>query len=184
MTWIVITCIFFLLFFYFSFATFFLERCYRLNKNQAIFHSSSFCKKIIVAIEGLVKPSDCYCFVASLTVLATVHLFRSVLVWQNDTTSYFSVSLKFGACYIMGQWGEFKILLYCYHLLFWHFFVVFHHKICVFIIFTFFDKVSNFCNRILTNQKQEFACWEFRCNILMGLRLRLRNCAAWKLVFP
>ena len=30
-------------------------------------------------------------------------------VCQNDTTSYFSVSLKFGACYITGQWWEFKM---------------------------------------------------------------------------
>ena len=37
------------------------------------------------------------------------------------------------------------------------FFVVFHHKICVFIILiSFFDEVSNFRNRILTNQKREF----------------------------
>ena len=34
--------------------------------------------------------------------------------------------------------------------------VVFHHKICVFIIFiSFFDEVSNFRNSILTNQKRE-----------------------------
>ena len=33
---------------------------------------------------------------------------------------------------------------------------VFHHKICVFIIFiSFSDKVSNFRNKILTNQKRE-----------------------------
>ena len=36
------------------------------------------------------------------------------------------------------------------------FFVLFHHKICVFIIFiSFFDEVSNFHNRLPTNQKQE-----------------------------
>ena len=36
------------------------------------------------------------------------------------------------------------------------FFLCFSPKICVFIIFIpFFDKVSNFCNRILTNQKRE-----------------------------
>ena len=35
--------------------------------------------------------------------------------------------------------------------------VVFHHKICLFIIFiSFFDKVSNLHNRILTNQKHKF----------------------------
>ena len=34
--------------------------------------------------------------------------------------------------------------------------VVFHRKICVFIIFiSFFDEVSSFCNKILTNQKHE-----------------------------
>ena len=44
-----------------------------------------------------------------------------------------------------------------YYVLFWHFFVVFHHKICVFIIFiSFSGKVSNFRNRILTNQKREW----------------------------
>ena len=49
---------------------------------------------------------------------------------------YFSVSLNFGVCYITVQWGEFttKNATLCFHLLFWHFFVVFHHKICVFII--------------------------------------------------
>ena len=49
---------------------------------------------------------------------------------------YFSVSLNFGVCYITGQWSEFttKNATLCFHLLFWHFFVVFHHKICVFII--------------------------------------------------
>ena len=36
------------------------------------------------------------------------------------------------------------------------FFVVFHHKICVLIIFIyFFDEVSNFRNRMLNNQKRE-----------------------------
>ena len=30
---------------------------------------------------------------------------ESVFVWQNNATSYFSVSLKFGACYMTGQWG-------------------------------------------------------------------------------
>ena len=36
------------------------------------------------------------------------------------------------------------------------FFVDFHQKMCVFIIFiSFFDEVSNFRNRILTNQKPE-----------------------------
>ena len=69
----------------------------------------------------------------------------------------FSVSLKFRAYYITGQWGEFinkwyLMLLYT----FLAFFAVFYHKMCVFIIFvSFFDEVSNFLNMILTNQKRE-----------------------------
>ena len=49
---------------------------------------------------------------------------KSVFHWQFLITSIFSVSLKFRVCYIKGQWGAF--------------FVVFHHKICVFIIFVSF----------------------------------------------
>ena len=65
----------------------------------------------------------------------------------------FSVFLKFGAYYITGQWGEFIKQCYLMHLCTF----VFHHKICVFIIFiSFFDEVSNFRNRILTNQKWEY----------------------------
>ena len=48
-----------------------------------------------------------------------------------------SISLKFGACYIMGQWGEFRIknATICLHILFWYSFsVVFYYEICVFII--------------------------------------------------
>ena len=66
----------------------------------------------------------------------------------------FSASLKFGACYIAGQCGYF--LKKCYWILLctlMAFFFVFHHKICVFIIFiSFSDKLSNFFNRILTNR--------------------------------
>ena len=79
----------------------------------------------------------------------------SVFFWPNIATSYFSVSLKFGALCITGQWDGFRIkrqfffIFYffkkrqrlCLHLLFWHSFVVFYHKICVFIIFiSFFDE--------------------------------------------
>ena len=81
-----------------------------------------------------------------------------------------SVSLKFRACYITGQWGEFRVknATICLHILFWYFFVVFHHKICVFIIFiSFFDKVSNFCNRILTNQKRELVVSNCRRNCML-----------------
>ena len=44
------------------------------------------------------------------------------------------------------------------------FFAFFHHKICVFIIFvSFFDKVSNFRNSILTNQKRELVVSNWWC---------------------
>ena len=64
----------------------------------------------------------------------------------------------------------------CYYTIF----VVFRHKIYVFIIFiSFFDKVSNFRNRILTNQKRELVVsncqWNCMCNSIRisGFRLRL-----------
>ena len=51
-----------------------------------------------------------------------------------------------------------KMLVDAFIYFFWHFVVVFYHKICVFIIFiSFFDEISNFHNRILTNQKRELA---------------------------
>ena len=71
----------------------------------------------------------------------------------------FSVPLKFGAYYITGQWGQFiiKILLNAFISLLGNFVCFFfHHKICVFIIFiSFFNEVSNFRKRMLTNQKHE-----------------------------
>ena len=54
------------------------------------------------------------------------------------------------------KWVQTKYSTLCFHLLFWHDFVVFHHKFCVFIILiSFYDNVSNFRNRILTNQKHK-----------------------------
>ena len=47
-----------------------------------------------------------------------------------------------------------QLSIYIY--IFGIFVVVFHQKICVFIMFiSFFDEVSNFHNRILTKQKPE-----------------------------
>ena len=57
-----------------------------------------------------------------------------------------------------------------FHLLFWHFFVIFHHQNCGFIIFiSFFDELSNFCNRILTKQKQEFVVQNCQWNCKVKL---------------
>ena len=92
----------------------------------------------------------------------------------------FSVSLKSGAYYISGQWGEFiKIcyLMLSYTLLaFFSFFsfsfvfvclFVFRHKICVFIIFiSYFDELWNFRNRMLTNQKHELVVSQCQRNCM------------------
>ena len=52
------------------------------------------------------------------------------------------------------------------------FFVVFHHKICVFIILiSFFDEVSNFRNRILTNQKHEFVVSTCQQNCMSYIKI-------------
>ena len=61
-----------------------------------------------------------------------------------------------------------------------YFVVVFHWKICIFIIFIFFfyDKVSNFRNRILTNQKLELLkrnCQWKRMNMPVGSNFSSSN---------
>ena len=56
--------------------------------------------------------------------------------------------------------------------IFWHRFVVFHQKNCfhhfhfifLFIYFFFLDEVSNFHNRILTDQKPELVIRHCQCN--------------------
>ena len=59
------------------------------------------------------------------------------------------------------------MLLYVF-LYFLALFDVFHHKVCVVIIFiSFFDKVSNFHNRILTNQKQELVIRNCQWNYML-----------------
>ena len=62
-------------------------------------------------------------------------VYGSVFHWQFLITYIFSVSPKFRACYITGQWGEFTVknaTLYL-NILSWHFFAIFHQNICVFI---------------------------------------------------
>ena len=69
-----------------------------------------------------------------------ISLLWSVLRWQFLITYIFSVSLKFQACYFMGQWGEFTVkntTLYL-NILSLHFFFVFHQKKLCFYRFHFF----------------------------------------------
>ena len=69
-----------------------------------------------------------------------ISLLWSVFRWQFLITYIFSVSLKFQACYFMGQWGEFTVkntTLYL-NILSLHFFFVFHQKKLCFYRFHFF----------------------------------------------
>ena len=77
---------------------------------------------------------------------------------STNQLHFLPLSLKFGAWYMTGQWDELRIknATLCFHIFFWHFFVAFHHKSYVFIIFiSFLDEVLNFRNRILINQKYD-----------------------------
>ena len=98
-----------------------------------------------------------YIYREKTIVLQYLILLQSVFHWQFLFTYIFFASLKFGACYITGQWGKFRVknATLCLHN-FCGIFLLFFIKKIVFIIFTFFsDEVSNFRNKILTNLKQE-----------------------------
>ena len=83
--------------------------------------------------------------------------------WRFLITYIFSVALKFLTCYITDKWDEFtvkiRMLLYTdIHILSWQFFFFFCFLLFIYIfiiLISFFDKVSNFHNRIPTNQKLE-----------------------------
>ena len=63
------------------------------------------------------------------------------------------------------------MLSYTFLAFFFVFFFVFHYKICVFIIFiSFFDEVSNFRNRILTNQKHESTATHCQRNCMKHMK--------------
>ena len=78
---------------------------------------------------------------------------KSVFHWQILTNYIFSGSLMLGACYITGQWNDFRVTNgnSCYIHLF-GIYCCFFIKKCGFIIFLFHEE-SNFCYRISTNQK-------------------------------
>ena len=89
--------------------------------------------------------------------------------WQFHITYFFSVPLKFWACYIAVQWGDFKVknVTLCLHILSWHSFLVFSPKNC-FCNFHFFfgDEASHFQNTVLTNQKIEWVIRNFHCKCM------------------
>ena len=66
-------------------------------------------------------------------------------------------SLKFGACYITVQWVEFRVKNATLCL----------QKNCFYHFHLYFDKVSNFSNRILTNQKPELVIKNCQWNCML-----------------
>ena len=89
-----------------------------------------------------------------------------MFIWQNDT-NIFSLSpwnLEHESVWLVHKKMLFNTFMYFFGI----FFFVFHHKICVFIIFiSFSDKVSNFRNRILTNQKRELVVSNCQLNCML-----------------
>ena len=110
---------------------------------------------------------------------------------NNDKITYlkFSVSVKYGAFYISGQWGEFKtktllyvfIYFFGFLLLLLLFFIIKFVFLSFSFFFFFFDEASNFRKRILINQKQELVVqncqWNcmFKRNICSGVPLQLSH---------
>ena len=122
--------------------------------------------------------------VSNVIDIMTITFFsKSVFHWQLFITYIFSVSLKFQACYITGQWGEFTVKNATLHvlILFWHFFLFLIKKLCFFRFhFFFFDEVSNFRHRILTNQKPKHVIRSCHCNCIQKTRW---SAFVWKACF-
>ena len=151
---------------------------YKTNVQCPIFKNylwfADFFKGFLILCQSCQDMLQLQTFLKFLLLLSQNQL-SQIMTWKRFLTDiYFSTSLKFGACYITGQWGKFKIknaTLYC-HLLFWHFDVVFHQKICLFIIFiSFYDEVSDFHKIILTNQKHELVVQNYHWNCIKETKL-------------
>ena len=121
-------------------------------------HSKSFGKRVISWPWSISKYSKRQYFRQKLTSHIKVCSPNKMI-----PNLYFSVSQKFRECYITRQWGKYRIRMLLYTFMtFWHLLVLFPHEISVFIIFiSVFDKVTNFCIKILTNQKQELVTRNF-----------------------
>ena len=96
---------------------------------------------------------NCYICCQHLTCILQRMIHLQFLI-----TYIFSVSLKFGAYYITGQCGEFKVKnrAYCLHILFLHFCCCFSSKnLCFYHCHFFF---------LLNNQKPEFVIRNYQWN--------------------
>ena len=85
----------------------------------------------------------------------------------------FSICLKFGAYYVTGQWGEFKIKMLLNAFIYISGIFLFFIIKFVFLSFSFlfFDELSNFRNRILTNQKYVLVVSNCQWNCMLHLWL-------------
>ena len=114
--------------------------------------------KRLLVINGTIDAK----FEANWTVfLSSIRVYIWIFInkcFQFLITYISSVSLKLGACYIAGQWGDFRVknATLCSHILLWHFFVVFHQK-TLFLSFSllFLMKYQILINRILIIRKRE-----------------------------
>ena len=95
-----------------------------------------------------------------------ISLLWSVFRWQFLITYIFSVSLKFQACYFMGQWGEFTVkntTLYL-NILSLHFFFVFHQKkLCFYRFHFFFWWNTKFLQQNINQPVELYVCLKFKC---------------------
>ena len=103
-----------------------------------------------------------------------VDYIRSKTYWKFLIGYIFSVSVKFGTCYITGQWGEFRItnatLSFLIH------FLVFYScfsswNLCIYHFHFFFVKWLNFRYRLWTNQKQVLVFRNCLWNCILGINL-------------
>ena len=148
-------------------ALFFLSRA-------AIHHSFTFNSQFLYQLKHKVHLSKIVCGIFHFwfwLVFIKVYIFvqQKECVRLRKWYQYiFSISLKSGAYYITGQWGEF--IQKCYLMLSYTVLVVFQHEICVFMIFiSFFDEVSHSRNRISTNQKYELVVSNCQWNCMKSI---------------
>ena len=107
----------------------------------------------------------------------SINCFQLYLECVPRTISYHLYFLRICKVWSMlhqGQWNEFRIkkAILCLYILFSLFFSFFI-KNCVFIIsISFLDEVSNFRNRILTNQKPKLVMRNCQWNFMLTLILK------------
>ena len=112
--------------------------------------------KTFLKFNTLMKIGLCYGYF--LVDFAKTSRTLSAFLWKFLISYFFSVSRKFVACYITGQWSEFTI----------------KNNSCFYHFCFFFDKVLNFRNRVLINvsvSSFEYYHTENQPNFLMPFSL-------------